>query len=244
MLILFLMDFNNVADSALLTALLFLFVIWSSIFARMDERAKIVSISPVDPVDLGRRKFLVFSAVAFAIIIAGTTLPFVDVQSENLLNNGDFTNGTSGWYLPPGGFKWRISPDLKYNNLPVLEVETENTYSYELFWSWVSSTLISVDYGSKYKIITHMRGENVLASSVVVQPYDENKKQLNYQLTQVPGGHNGNFPFSEYETTIIIPYGVHYIELYLNGGLALYAGNPGKTYFAELSVTKVSSLIR
>jgi len=170
-------------------------------------------------------------------------LPYVDVQSQNLLNNGDFTNGTSGWYLPPGIFTWRISPDVMYNGYPVLEVETDATDTYELLWSWIRSDLIRVDYGSKYKIITHMRGENALQAGIVVQPYDENRKQLNHQLIQVPSGRNGNFPFDEYETTVIMPYGIHYIGIYLNAGLAMDAGKFGKTYFAELSVTKVSSLI-
>ena len=88
-----------------------------------------------------------------------------------------------------------------------------------------------------------MAGTNVLQSGIVVQPFDKNEKQMNYQLTQIPSGINGTFDFEEFETTIDIPYGVEYIKFYLLAGLAYKTGNPGKTYFSDLSITKVSNFL-
>ena len=243
LLLSFLVEFNNVTNSIAIMLLLLLFVIWILISNRFEKNVKSAAISSERPIDLGKRKFLFFSAIVFATLLIGTSLPQFDILSPNLLYNGDFIHGTDGWHLPPGVFTWRISPDIRYNNLPVLEVQTDMPYTNQLLWSWIISDLIRVDYNSRYRIKTHVMGSNVIQASVVVQPYDENKKDANYQLVQVPSGQNGDFPFTEYGATVDIPYGVHYIGLYLNAGLAKGSGRPGKTYFAGLSVTKISNLI-
>lgn len=220
-------------------------IIWSALALKYEKKHSKTELEKDSKVvDLDRRKFLFYSAIGIITVIALTTLPNIEVPSENLLYNGDFNLGTEGWNLPqPNIFNWKINHLTTLKGLPSLEVQTDQTYSYSLLWSWISSTLIKVDYGAIYRIVTHIAGDNVLQSSVVIQPYGANKEQLNYQLAQVPSGINGTFPFTEYEATLTIPYDVQYLGLYLLAGLANESGKPGKTYFAGISVKKVSKLI-
>ena len=73
--------------------------------------------------------------------------------------------------------------------------------------------------------------------------FDVNGKELDYQLIQVPSGTNGSFGFKQFERVITIPYGVQYVKFYLSAGLADTPGNPGKTYFSDLSISKISSFL-
>ena len=220
-------------------------IIWSALALRFEKKHPRIELDKDDKVlDLDRRRFLRYSVIGIVTVLALTALPNIEIPSENLLYNGDFNLGTEGWNLPqPNIFNWKINHLKTVAGLPSLEVQTDQTFSYSLLWSWISSTLIKVDYGATYRIVTHIAGDNVLQSSVVIQPYGVNKEQLNYQLAQVPSGINGTFPFTEYEATLTIPYGVQYLGLYLLAGLAYKSGNPGKTYFAGISVKKVSKLI-
>ena len=220
-------------------------IIWSALALRFEKKHPRIELDKDDKVlDLDRRRFLRYSAIGIVTVLALTVLPNIEIPSENLLYNGDFNLGTEGWNLPqPNIFTWKVNHLKSLAGLPSLEVQTDQTYSYSLLWSWISSTLVKVDYGATYRIVTHIAGDNVLQSSVIIQPYGVNKEQLNYQLAQVPSGINGTFPFTEYEATLTIPYDVQYLGLYLLAGLANESGNPGKTYFAGLSVKKVSKLI-
>jgi len=235
---------NDISLSQIIIVLFILFFIWSALALKFEKRETEIVSANEGNLDVNKRKFLFYSSIAIISIIAVTALPDIEIYSGNLLYNGDFKLGTDGWDLPePNIFSWSIDDQNTFDGLPSLDVQTSNTFSYELLWSWISSRLIKVESGSKYQIVTHMAGENVRQSSVVIQPYDFDRKQLNYQLSQVPSGQNGTFPFREYENIIIIPYGVEYIGLYLLAGLAYNSGSPGKTYFAKLSVKKVSKLI-
>jgi len=244
MVLFFLFKFNDLLFSQILLVLFILYIIWSSLALRFEKRGVGTLAERDRAFDVSRRKFLYYSAIAVISVFAVTSIPDIKIYSGNLLYNGDFRLGTEGWDLPePNIFTWSIDDQITLDGLPSLEVQTSDTLTYELLWSWISSRLIKVEYGSKYKIVTHMAGNNVLQSSVVVQPYDAGRKQLNYQLAQVPSGQNGTFTFKEFEQIIQIPYGVEYIGLYLNAGLTYKSGKPGKTYFAKLSIEKVSNLI-
>jgi hypothetical protein len=237
-------EINDISLSQIIIVLFILYIIWSALALKFENRETGIVSANDSSVDVNKRKFLLYSAIAIISIFAVTIVPDIEIYSGNLLYNGNFKLGTEGWDLPePNIFSWSIDDQNTFDGLPSLEVQTNNTFSYELLWSWISSRLINVESGSKYEIITHMAGKNVLQSSVVIQPYDADRKPLNYQLAQVPYGQNGTFPFTEYKDIVIIPYGVEYIGLYLLGGLAYNSGSPGKTYFAKLSVKKVSQLI-
>lgn len=218
------------------------FVIWAAILNHFEDKNKFKGKVSIN---INRRKFLYYSAVLAAVVLMGVDLPYIKTESENMLYNGDFALGFDGWVLPqPSIFSWRINKDYTYNGLASLEVQTdENQQSRFLLWSWISSKLIKVEYNGKYKIITHMAGNNVLQSSVVIQPYDKNGKEMNYQLIQVPSGINGTFGFREFEALITIPYEVKYLKFFLLAGLAYESGKPGITYFSDLSFTKVSNFL-
>lgn len=240
----FIFKFNDLFLSQIILFLFLLYILWSAMALRFEKGERNVKLSNDSSIDLDRRKFLLYSAIAIISIFSVTTIPYIPIYSANLLYNGNFKLSTEGWTLPqPNIFNWKIDDQKTFRGLPSLAVETTQIFSFELLWSWIYSRLIKVEYGSKYRIVTHMAGDNVLQSSVVVQPYDANRKELNYQLVQVPVGQNGTFPFTEFNDIVIIPYGVQYIGLFLCGGLAYDSGKPGITYFADLSVEKVSDLI-
>lgn len=244
MVLFFLFKFNDLLLSQILLVLFVLYIFWSSLALRFEKREAGTLAETDNTVDVSKRKFLYYSAIAVISVFAVTTIPGIEIYLGNLLYNGDFRLGTEGWNLPePNIFTWSIDDQMTSDGAPSLEVQTSDTFAYELLWSCISSRLIKVEYGSKYRIITHIAGNNVLQSSVVVQPYDADRKQLNYQLVQVPSGLNGTFTFKEFEQIIQIPYGVEYIGLYLLAGLAYSSGKPGKTYFAKLSVEKISPII-
>ena len=220
---------------------IFIFTIWAAISNHFETKNKV---SELGEINISRRRFLYYSVITAAGILIAVNLPSIKTQSENMLYNGNFTLGFEGWELPqPNIFNWRINKDYTFKGLPSLEVQTDQVYSYSLLWSWISSNLIKVEFNHSYKITTHMAASNVLQSAIVIQPFDKNGKQMNYQLTQIPSGINGTFDFEEFETTIDIPYGVEYIKFYLLAGLAYKTGNPGKTYFSDLSITKVSNFL-
>lgn len=220
---------------------MFLFVIWIALFNHFEEKSKFKGKGSID---VNRRKFFYYSTILAAVVLIAADLPYIKTESKNLLYNGDFTLGLVGWDLPePNIFSWKINKDFTYNGLPSLEVQTDIVYSGYLLWSWISSNLIRVEYDSQYKVITHMAGKNVRQSSIVIQPYDVNGKELDYQLIQVPSGTNGSFGFKQFERVITIPYGVQYVKFYLSAGLADTPGNPGKTYFSDLSISKISSFL-
>lgn len=244
LILFYIFELNNLFLSQVLIVLFILYLVWSVLAMRFEKKEAGVVPSEDSNVDLSRRKFLFYSAIAVISVFAVTTLPSIEISSGNLLYNGDFKSGTEGWDLPePNIFSWSIDDQNTFDGLPSLAVQTDNIFSYGLLWSWISSRLIKVEYGAKYKIVTHMAGKNVLASSVVIQPYDANRREMDYQLAQVPSGLNGTFQFKEYEDSITIPYGVEYIGLYLLAGLAHNSGSPGETYFADLSVKKISRII-
>ncbi len=233
--------FNDLFLSQIILILFILYISWSALAIRYEKDEFPAETKKKGSVDLNKRKFLYLSAIGIISVFAIATLPEIEVSSSNLLYNGNFKLGTDGWYLPQGTiFSWKVNDNLTVNNYPSLEVQTDQTYIYDVLWSWISSELIKVEYGAKYSIATHMAGVNVLQSHIVIQPYDASGNALDYQLTQVPSGQNGTFDFAEYVATVEIPYGVEYIGIYLNAGLAYNSDNPGKTYFADLSVTKAS----
>lgn len=240
---LFLNNTNSNITTAILVSSIFMFIIWTVISIHYENRDALKIQGNKEKVDINRRRFLYYSAVTFATILTLESLSYVKIQSENMVYNGNFTLGFNGWSLPqPSIFNWEINKSCTYNGLPSLEVQTGEGYTYSLLWSWISSKLIKVNYNHQYKIVTHMAGSNVLQSSIVIQPYDKNGKQLNFQLSQIPSGINGTFGFKEFETTLTIPYGVEYIGIYLLAGLAFNSDNLGKTYFSDLSITETYNL--
>lgn len=235
--------FSSISTLFTITILIsiFIFTIWIAISNHFESKDKL---SKKGEINISRRKFLYYSAITSAAILIAVNLPYIQTQSENILYNGNFTLGFEGWELPqPNIFTWKINKDYTYNGLPSLEVQTDQGYIHSLFWSWISSNLIKVEFDHEYKITTHMAATNVTQSAIVIQPFDKNGKQMNYQLTQIPSGINGTFDFKEFETTMAIPYGVEYIKFYLLAGLAYKTGSPGKTYFSDLSITKVSNFL-
>ena len=232
----------NITISLEITLIFFLFLIL--VADKISKNNGPTSDEREPSLNEGRRKFLYYMISGYLSLLTIANLAYMQVKSSNLVYNGNFEEGFEGWDLTNSNvFSWKILYPKDTGESPILEVQTNLAYKGILLWSWIASNQIKVNYGKRYTITTHMSTENVLQSSIVIQPYDAYGRQLSYQLAQIPSGINGTSPMKRYEGEIEIPPEVSYIVIFLNAGLSNQFGKIGKTYFADIEVRELHPLL-
>jgi len=132
------------------------------------------------------------------------------------------------WSNPKQGYTVKIDNN-SYSGKHSLMVTTIRTSK---GWSWISKEM-NVIPGVKYRIVTHIKAENVKQLHIAIDGFDGNDW---FRLTNVPGSMDGSFDWKEFSEVITIPSNVKRIRIQLNHGWSLDGDNQAIAWFDDLEI--------
>jgi|GEM_PF-1628542 hypothetical protein len=156
---------------------------------------------------------------------------------EMLNESFEEDNSLSAWSAPKRGYTISIDSE-SYDGKRSLKVTTTRTSK---DWSWISREM-DVIPGAKYRIVTHVKAENVKGLHIAIDAFDGSKW---FRLTNVPSGTDGTFDWREFSATVNIPNNVRKIKIHLNHGWSLDGSNPATAWFDGIEIhplTRVQTL--
>jgi len=162
----------------------------------------------------------------------------------NIMENPSFEGSFIGWkmeenVIKDGKFRINLDDEVSYNGNFSLKVITNYTKTW-YGWSWIRSNWVNVTKGEKYYLITHMRVENVNASHIVLEAYDQPNNRV-FQLAQVPSAEYGSFDWRIYKYMFEIPENVTKIRIVLNAGWSNKNGSQATTWFDDIKLIPIKS---
>ena len=146
-------------------------------------------------------------------------------------------NALAAWSAPKQGYTSSIDSE-SYDGKRSLKVTTTKASQ---GWSWISREL-DVIPGAKYRIVTHIKAENVKGLHIAINAFDGSKW---FRLANVPPGTDGTFDWREFSATVNIPNNVRKIKIHLNHGWSLDGSNPAIAWFDAIEIyplTRVQTL--
>ncbi len=154
----------------------------------------------------------------------------VDVSWSTEMLNESFEDDSAlkEWSVPTQGYTMKIDGE-SYDGKRSLMV---TTYKSSKSWSWISRE-IDVIPGSTYRVVTHVKAENVRGLHIAVDAFDGSGW---FRLTNVPGGTDGTFDWREFKNDVEIPDNVRKIKIHLNHGWSLDGSNPAIAWFDGIEV--------
>ena len=108
---------------------------------------------------------------------------------------------------------------------------------------WFRTTDVNVKSGEKYWVITHMKYENVVASYISIEGYNETSGEWK-ELGQIPSRQDGTSDWKEYKQMLTIPENITKIGFVLNAGWIkdLGEGN-ATTWFDDMRIYPVNDFL-
>jgi hypothetical protein len=168
---------------------------------------------------------------SFSQAITGNSL----VENPSFEYTGDGINSTSfGWTVPPSReFNAFIDSSTAWGGNRSFLVTSNATGG----WSSIGSKPILVQGNKEFSLKTHLRTRNALQSHVAVS------SEVNGtwpQVTQCPGGIDGDSPWREYVCTFVSPSGSSMIRIFLNsGGRWNTSKGPSFTWFDDIDLLEI-----
>jgi hypothetical protein len=162
----------------------------------------------------------------------------------NIIENPSFEKSSIGWKMDENiakdsKFKMDFDNLISYHGNFSLRVITNYTKTW-YGWSWIRSNWTNVTRGEKYYLITHMRAENVNASHIVLEAYDQPNNRI-FQLAQVSPAEYGSFDWRIYKYMFEIPENVTKIRIVLNAGWSNKNGTQATTWFDDIKLIPIKS---
>jgi len=221
--------------------------LWYSIFLNLDK---------------GKNSFIIKNGDGFNAISAIAIIPKQDYEilmkkatiyisnkqvqnvAPNLINNSSFENGLNNWKMDD-----RVMADKKFEIYFDNAVVFSGNYSLKVItnctktrygWSWIRGNWINVKENEKYRLITHIKAENVNSSHIILEGYNESSRRI-FQLAQVPSARNGNFDWQIYKYDFVVPENVTKVRVVLNAGWSNQNGTLAITWFDDIKLIPIKS---
>ncbi|MFX0134302.1 MAG: carbohydrate binding domain-containing protein [Candidatus Hodarchaeota archaeon] len=164
--------------------------------------------------------------------------------ASNQIENPSFEGTLDHWEMDD-----KVIVDNTYEMLLDNSIVIDGTYSLKVItnytkplygWSWIRGKWINVYEGERYSLITYIKAENVNASHIVIEAYDELNNKY-YQLAQVPSAMYGTFDWKIYRSDFTIPEKVTKIRVDLNAGWSNQNGTSAITWFDNIKLIQIKS---
>jgi len=162
----------------------------------------------------------------------------------NLIENPSFEGALEHWKMDDNvaidnKFKIFLDNSTTFSGNYSLKVITNYTKPW-YGWSWIRSDWISVEADEEYRFITHIKTENVNASHIVLEAYDEINNRV-FQLAQLPSATYGSFDWRIYKYKFTIPENITKIRVVLNAGWSNQNGSLAITWFDDIRLIPIKS---
>jgi hypothetical protein len=193
-----------------------------------------------------REKGLNLSTSISNKIILNSTL---NQNAPNLIANSDFSIIDNKSGLP---LYWNDSLErcdryysCKVNNTDgwddkqSFRFSTKNPHNHSGIWSSTYGQQIEVKPNEHYELILHMKlNKRATQSHVALEGFNETSKHW-YQIVQCPAGLSGPMDWREFNCTITIPENTTKMRSVLNAGWSPEPKKLSRTWFDDLSLTKL-----
>lgn len=164
--------------------------------------------------------------------------------APNLISNPSFEDALSNWKMDDNvimddKFDMLLDNSIVFGGNYSLKVFTDHSKS-QYGWSWIRGNWIDVEEGEEYQSITHMKTENVNASHIILEAYDEPNDRV-FQLAQVPSAKYGSSDWQICKYSFIVPQNTTKIRVVLNAGWSNQNGTLAVTWFDDVKLIPVES---